>query len=73
MTGKAVLDLGCGWGGKAVYFAQHCQVAPMEGFDLPGVFVPEVPLEFARGLGVTGAASARATPRPSPTATASST
>ena len=54
MAGKAVLDLGCGWGGKAVYFAQHCQVERMEGFDLPGVFVPEVPLEFARTLGVSG-------------------
>ncbi len=46
--------MGCGWGGKAVYCAQHLRPERMEGFDLPGVFEPEVPLRFAAGLGVAG-------------------
>lgn len=52
MTGKQVLDVGCGWGGKAVYFAQHLGPAHMEGFDLPGVFDPQAPLAFAASRGV---------------------
>ncbi len=56
MAGKAVLDVGCGWGGKAIYFAQHLGPSRMEGFDLPGVFDPAAPLEFASRLGVSACA-----------------
>jgi ubiquinone/menaquinone biosynthesis C-methylase UbiE len=54
LTGRAVLDVGCGWGGKAIYCAQHLRPGRTEGFDLPGVFEPEVPVAFAAELGVTG-------------------
>jgi ubiquinone/menaquinone biosynthesis C-methylase UbiE len=52
IAGKRMLDVGCGWGGKAVWCAEHLHPARVEGFDLPSVFKPEVPLEFARGRGV---------------------
>jgi SAM-dependent methyltransferase len=52
VAGKTMLDVGCGWGGKAVWFAEHLHPARMEGFDLPGVFKPSVPREFARQRGV---------------------
>lgn len=52
MAGKAVLDVGCGWGGKAVYFAETLGPARVEGFDLPGVFDPKAPLAFAASRGV---------------------
>ena len=54
LAGRAVLDVGCGWGGKAIYCAVHLGSERTEGFDLPGVFDPEVPLAFAAELGVTG-------------------
>jgi SAM-dependent methyltransferase len=44
--GKDVLDVGCGWGGKTVYFAMHSGLKSIRGFDLPGVFLPEVPESF---------------------------
>ena len=53
-TGLAVLDVGCGWGGKAVYVAETLRPARVEGFDLPGVFDPQVPLRFAAERGVVG-------------------
>jgi 2-polyprenyl-3-methyl-5-hydroxy-6-metoxy-1,4-benzoquinol methylase len=56
MRGLSVLDVGCGWGGKAVYFAEHHGPSRMEGFDLPGVFDPAAPLEFAEQRGVRGCA-----------------
>jgi ubiquinone/menaquinone biosynthesis C-methylase UbiE len=52
IAGRRVLDVGCGWGGKAVWCAEHLRPARVEGFDLPGVFRPEVPLEFAKKRGV---------------------
>lgn len=54
LAGRSVLDAGCGWGGKAVYFAEHLRPQRVEGFDLPGVFDPAVPLAFAHERGVTG-------------------
>jgi 2-polyprenyl-3-methyl-5-hydroxy-6-metoxy-1,4-benzoquinol methylase len=54
MTGRSVLDVGCGWGGKAVYVAEALRPERVEGFDLPGVFDPRVPLAFAVERGVGG-------------------
>lgn len=53
LRGKDVLDVGCGWGGKAIHFAEHCGVRSMSGFDLPGVFDAEAPNEVARVKGLT--------------------
>jgi SAM-dependent methyltransferase len=50
--GKDVLDAGCGWGGKAIYYAEHAAVRTMTGFDLPGAYDPEVPTAWARERGV---------------------
>lgn len=50
--GKRVLDAGCGWGGKMVYFSQHSQAISFDGFDLPG-YDTEVCAEFARQHNVT--------------------
>ncbi|HLE99509.1 MAG TPA: methyltransferase domain-containing protein [Gaiellaceae bacterium] len=50
--GKDVLDVGCGWGGKAMYLAQTTRLARIRGFDLPGVFDPAVPNEIARERGL---------------------
>ncbi len=52
LRGRRLLDAGCGWGGKAVFFAEHLQPKSVDGFDLPG-FRPEIPLEFAAKRGVT--------------------
>lgn len=54
LAGRCVLDAGCGWGGKAVYCAEHLRPQRIEGFDLPGVFDPAVPLAFATERGVSG-------------------
>jgi 2-polyprenyl-3-methyl-5-hydroxy-6-metoxy-1,4-benzoquinol methylase len=47
LDGKDVLDAGCGWGGKAVGFAEQTTLKSITGFDLPEIFVPDVPREFA--------------------------
>jgi len=52
LDGKEVLDAGCGWGGKAIWYARTSRLASIAGFDLLGVFDPEVPRSFARELGV---------------------
>ncbi len=52
LTGKNVLDVGCGWGGKAITFAKEFKPARVVGFDLPGVFDPAVPEVMAERLGV---------------------
>jgi 2-polyprenyl-3-methyl-5-hydroxy-6-metoxy-1,4-benzoquinol methylase len=46
--GKDVLDIGCGWGGKTIYFAMNSGLKSIWGFDLPAVFLPEVPESFAK-------------------------
>ncbi len=43
---KDVLDAGCGWGGKMVYYAEHTNLKTISGFDLPG-YLPGVSREFA--------------------------
>ena len=52
LDGKEVLDAGCGWGGKAVWYARNSHLSSIAGFDLPGVYDPEVSRAFARDLGV---------------------
>jgi 2-polyprenyl-3-methyl-5-hydroxy-6-metoxy-1,4-benzoquinol methylase len=56
LADKSLLDVGCGWGGKAVYCGEVLKPQRVEGFDLPGVFDPAVPLAFAAEKGVTGCA-----------------
>jgi ubiquinone/menaquinone biosynthesis C-methylase UbiE len=46
--GKDVLDIGCGWGGKTIYFAMNSGLKSIWGFDIPGVFLPEVPESFVK-------------------------
>jgi ubiquinone/menaquinone biosynthesis C-methylase UbiE len=49
---RDVIDIGCGWGGKTVRYAERLEPRSIVGFDLPEVFDPKVPLEFARQRGV---------------------
>jgi len=51
-AGREILDVGSGWGGKAVYLAETTALARITGFDLPGVFRPEAAVAFARERGV---------------------
>ncbi|HEV2974634.1 MAG TPA: class I SAM-dependent methyltransferase [Solirubrobacteraceae bacterium] len=48
LSGCDVLDVGCGWGGKVVRYAESTDVRSIVAFDLPGAFDPEVPQAFAR-------------------------
>jgi 2-polyprenyl-3-methyl-5-hydroxy-6-metoxy-1,4-benzoquinol methylase len=52
MSGKDVIDVGCGWGGKSVWFAEHCGLRSLTGVDLPGCFEPRTALKFALSRGV---------------------
>ncbi|MDQ3935492.1 MAG: class I SAM-dependent methyltransferase [Actinomycetota bacterium] len=49
---KDVLDVGCGWGGKMIHWAETGGPRSVTGFDLPGVFEPEAPAELARARGL---------------------
>lgn len=49
---REVIDIGCGWGGKTVVLAETTQLTRITGFDLPGVFKPEVAKAFADSRGV---------------------
>ena len=55
LDGKRVLDVGCGWGGKAVRYAEQTALTEIHGFDLAGAYDPEAPARFARSRGVTNA------------------
>jgi 2-polyprenyl-3-methyl-5-hydroxy-6-metoxy-1,4-benzoquinol methylase len=47
MAGKEVLDVGCGWGGKAVSYAERSGLRSITGFDLAEAFDPTVAEKFA--------------------------
>ena len=44
---KEALDVGCGWGGKAIYYAEHFKLKSIHGFDIPKAYDPDVPSRFA--------------------------
>ena len=48
---KDVLDIGCGWGGKMVYYAENTQLSTIYGFDIPP-YKPAVSEAFARSKSV---------------------
>lgn len=52
LKGKAVLDIGCGWGGKTLRYAESASVASITGFDLPSVYDPRVPRQVAAARGL---------------------
>ena len=52
LTGKRVLDVGCGWGGKDLQYAETLGLASIVGFDLPGIYKPEVTEAEARARGL---------------------
>jgi 2-polyprenyl-3-methyl-5-hydroxy-6-metoxy-1,4-benzoquinol methylase len=51
IDGKDVVDVGCGWGGKMLFWAERGSPRSVTGFDIPGVFDPEVPAALARERG----------------------
>jgi 2-polyprenyl-3-methyl-5-hydroxy-6-metoxy-1,4-benzoquinol methylase len=51
IDGKDVLDVGCGWGGKMLYWAEKGAPNSVTGFDIP-MFDPEVPAALARERGL---------------------
>jgi 2-polyprenyl-3-methyl-5-hydroxy-6-metoxy-1,4-benzoquinol methylase len=50
---KRVLDIGCGWGGKAIYWMEHLGPAFVVGFDLSSLLDPAVPTRVAAERGLT--------------------
>lgn len=44
---KTILDVGCGWGGKDIYYCEHTKLKTITGFDIPGVFDSTDALQFA--------------------------
>lgn len=52
LAGKDVIDVGCGWGGKTIFYAERSGLKSIYGFDLPGTFEPAAPEEFAREKGL---------------------
>jgi SAM-dependent methyltransferase len=52
LAGKDVLDVGCGWGGKAVSYAERSGLRSIAGFDLAEAFNPKVAEQFAASRSV---------------------
>ncbi len=52
LAGLDVLDAGCGWGGKAIRYAETAGLKSIVGFDLPGIFEPDVPAGYASARGL---------------------
>ncbi len=48
---KDVLDVGCGWGGKMIHYAENTQLNTIHGLDIPP-YDPEVSEAFARSKGL---------------------
>jgi len=44
---KKVLDVGCDWDGKDIYYSEHSKLKTIIGFDLPDVFNPREAEAFA--------------------------
>jgi 2-polyprenyl-3-methyl-5-hydroxy-6-metoxy-1,4-benzoquinol methylase len=53
LAAKDVLDAGCGWGGKDLQYAETTGLKSIVGFDLPGIYKPEVTEVEARKRGLT--------------------
>jgi ubiquinone/menaquinone biosynthesis C-methylase UbiE len=53
LTDRDVLDVGCGWGGKAIANAELGRPRSMVGFDLPELMDPSAPNAFAAERGLT--------------------
>jgi len=52
LSGADVLDVGCGYGGKDISYAERYGVRSITGFDLPGFWDPEAAGAFAAERGV---------------------
>lgn len=48
---RDVLDVGCGWGGKMIYWGERASPRSLKGFDIPG-FDPEIPAAVAHERGL---------------------
>jgi SAM-dependent methyltransferase len=53
LDNRDVLDVGCGWGGKALHYLSTTSLRSITGLDLPGVFDPGVPANVAAEIGLT--------------------
>lgn len=54
LADKDLLDLGCGWGGKALRYALEAGPRSITGIDLAGVYDPAVPTRYAEEHGIRG-------------------
>ncbi|HTA32092.1 MAG TPA: class I SAM-dependent methyltransferase [Solirubrobacteraceae bacterium] len=52
LSDQDVIDVGCGWGGKTVRYAETLGLRSIIGVDLPGMYDPAAPAAFARERGV---------------------
>jgi 2-polyprenyl-3-methyl-5-hydroxy-6-metoxy-1,4-benzoquinol methylase len=52
LEGGSILDVGCGWGGKTLRYAESARLTRITGIDLPGVYDPSVPRRYAEEHGI---------------------